>query len=57
LARSPQSDRNEKSEGSPQTIRVRQGISGQGVIYVLGFSLAAVIIAFILVAAFTSNFS
>jgi hypothetical protein len=44
----------DEPEGSPQTVRVRQGISAQGVIYVLGFSLAAVIFAFILLAAFIS---
>jgi hypothetical protein len=37
-------------EGSPNTIRVRQGITGQGVRYVLAFGLVGIVIAFAIVA-------
>jgi hypothetical protein len=43
---------NEPDTGSPETIRVRQGIGGQGVRYVLAFSLAGVVLAFIVLATF-----
>jgi hypothetical protein len=33
-------------EGSAETVRVRQGITGQGVRYVLAFGLAGIVVAF-----------
>ena len=42
----------ESETGSPETIRVRQGIGGQGVRYVLAFSLAGIVLAFIILATF-----
>ncbi len=45
-------DQAKADTGSPETIRVRQGIGGQGVRYVLAFSLAAIVIAFIVLATF-----
>lgn len=45
----------EPEEGSKETIRVRQGIGGQGVRYVLGFSLAAIVTAFLILAFYTST--
>ena len=48
-----QSDGSEDGlNATPETVRVRQGVTGHKVRYVLGISLAAVIIGMILVAVF-----
>jgi hypothetical protein len=37
---------NMPEEGSAETVRVRQGVTGQGVRYVLAFGLAGIVVAF-----------
>ena len=45
----PASDNDTSSEGSANTIRVRQGVTGHGVRYVLAFGLLGILIAFVVV--------
>lgn len=44
----------EQTIGSPETIRARQGISAQGVRYVLAFGIGGVVTAFIILAFVTA---